>query len=147
MEADQSKRDEYLEQISDILKDQLVYIDESGIDSCISKDMCWCKKGEVLHAKKSGKYYQRTNVIAGLNSNQSVAPMIFHGACNTLLFESWVEQFLIPELKPGQVIVMDNAAFHKSPRTRALIESAGCKLIFLPPYSQTLIQLRSSGLI
>jgi transposase len=91
-----------------------------------------------LIGKKSGKYYQRTNIIAGLVNNKSVAPMIFNGSCNTELFELWVERFLIQELKHGQVVIMDNAAFHKSKRTRALIESVGCRLIFLPPYSPDL---------
>ena len=50
------------------------------------------------------------------------------------LFEIWIEKFLIQELKPGQVVIMDNAAFHKSKRTKELIESVGCRLIFLPPY-------------
>ena len=64
--------------------------------------------------------------------------MIFNGSCDTLLFETWVEQFLIKELKCGQVVIMDNASFHKSQRTRELIESVGCALIFLPPYSPDL---------
>ena len=64
--------------------------------------------------------------------------MVFNGSCNTQLFESWVEQFLIKELTPNQVVIMDNASFHKSQRTRELIESVGCKLIFLPPYSPDL---------
>jgi transposase len=63
---------------------------------------------------------------------------VFNGSCNTSVFNSWVESFLIKELIPGQFVVMDNAAFHKSIKTRELIESAGCKVIFLPPYSPDL---------
>lgn len=61
--------------------------------------------------------------------------MVFNGSCSTLLFETWVEKFLIKELKPNQVVIMDNAAFHKSKRTKDLIESVGCTVLFLPPYS------------
>ena len=64
--------------------------------------------------------------------------MVFNGTCNTQLFESWVEQFLIKELKPDPVVVMDNASFHKSKKTQELIELVGCKVIFLPPYSPDL---------
>ena len=64
--------------------------------------------------------------------------MCFKGTCNTELFNAWIEQVLLPELKPGQVVILDNAAFHKSPKTKELIESAGCKLLFLPPYSPDL---------
>ena len=51
-------------------------------------------------------------------NNKSIAPMVFNGFCNTKLFETWVERFLVKELKPWQVVVMDNAPFHKSERTK-----------------------------
>ena len=104
----------------------------------ICKDRGWGKKSEKLIGRKSGKYYRRTNIIAGYVNKKSIAPVVFNGTCNTQLFESWVEQFLIKELKPGQIVIMDNASFHKSQKTRKLIESVGCKLIFLPPYSPDL---------
>lgn len=115
-----------------------MYIDESGIDLTICKDRGWGKKSEKLIGKKSGKYYERTNIIAGYINKRSIAPMVFNGSCNTILFETWVEKFLIKELKTGQVVIMDNASFHKSQKTRELIESVGCTLIFLPPYSPDL---------
>ena len=64
--------------------------------------------------------------------------MVFNGSCNTKLFEIWVEHFLIKELIRGQVIIMDNAAFHQSQKTKDLIESVGCSVVFLPPYSPDL---------
>ena len=138
MEANEDKRDKYQEVIKDIPKASLVYIDESGIDMAICKDRGWGKKSEKLLGKRSGKYYERTNIIAGYVNHKSIAPMVFNGTCNTELFNNWVEQFLIKELKAGQSVVMDNASFHKSQKTRELIESVGCKLIFLPPYSPEL---------
>ncbi len=69
---------------------------------------------------------------------KTMASMVFKGSCNTKLFETWGEQFLIKELKPWQVVVMDNAAFHRSQKTKELIESVGYKLILLPPYSPDL---------
>ncbi len=67
-----------------------------------------------------------------------LAPLCFQGTCNTKLFDYWIEHFLIPELKPGQVVIMDNATFHKSRKTQELIEQAKCKILFLPPYSPDL---------
>ena len=64
--------------------------------------------------------------------------MTFTGSCNTELFVAWVKEMLVPELSPGQVIVMDNASFHKSSIIKEAIEDAGCRLIFLPPYSPDL---------
>ena len=138
MEANEEKRAAYQELIKDIPPQSLVYIDESGIEMSDCKDRGWGKKNEKLVGKKSGKYYERTNIIAGYVNHKSIAPMIFNGSCNTKLFETWVEELLIKELKPGQFVVMDNASFHKSQKTRELIESVGCKLIFLPPYSPDL---------
>ena len=61
--------------------------------------------------------------------------MTVKGYCNTVLMAGGVEQFLAPDLVPGQVVVMDNASFHQSQHLRELIEQAGCELLFLPPYS------------
>ena len=61
--------------------------------------------------------------------------MIYQGICNSLLFEAWVEKFLIKALVPEQVVILDNATFHKSIKTKQLIESVGCQLLLLPPYS------------
>ena len=74
-------------------------------------------------------------MVAGWCNRDVVAPMTFKGYCNTEMIEAWVEQILVPELRPGQVVVMDNASFHKSSRIQTLIEQAKCRLWFLPPYS------------
>jgi len=138
LEANEAKRNKYTEDIKEIAQENLIYIDESGIEMKVCKDRGWGKKGQLLLDKKSGKYYERTNIIAGYVNNKPIAPMVFNGSCNTELFNAWVEQFLIKELKPGQFVIMDNAAFHKSQKTKELIESVGCRLIFLPPYSPDL---------
>jgi transposase len=135
LEASEEKRTEYKKVIADIPLEKLVYIDESGIEMKIIKDRGWGIKKEKLSSKKSGKHYERTNILAGYVNKKSIAPMVFNGSCTTELFNSWVENFLIKELQSGQFVVMDNASFHKSAKTKELIESVGCKVIFLPPYS------------
>jgi hypothetical protein len=147
VEADEDKRKEYQELIKNIEPANLVYIDESGIDMTICKVRGWGKRGKKLVGKKSGKYYERTNIIAGLVNNKPIAPMVFNGYCNTLLFETWVEKLLIKELIPGQVVIMDKASFHKSKRTRELIASVGCQVIFLPPYSPDLNPIEKLSLL
>jgi transposase len=138
VEASQEKRDKCIELTKDISYDKLVYIDEGVIDIGICKDRGYGLKSKKLTGKKSGKYYERTNIIAGLDVNKAIAPMVFNGRCDRALFESWIEQFLIKELKSGQVVIMDNASFHKSQKAQELIESVGCRVIFLPPYSPDL---------
>jgi transposase len=73
------------------------------------KDRGWGKKGEILAGEKSGKFYLRTNIVAGYVCNKPIAPLVFYGSCNIKLFEAWVEQVLIKELKSGQVVIWDNA--------------------------------------
>lgn len=64
--------------------------------------------------------------------------MTFKGYCDSTLVETWVQAFLVAQLKPGQVVVMDNPSFHKSTTIREHIEQAGCTVLFLPPYSPDL---------
>jgi transposase len=62
----------------------------------------------------------------------------FEGYCTADVFNLWIEKRLIPNLKPGQIVILDNARFHQSKQTRFLIEAANCTLLFLPPYSPDL---------
>ncbi len=64
--------------------------------------------------------------------------MCFEGTCDTSLFNAWLQQMLIPNLTPGQVLILDNASFHKSAESQKLVEAAGCRILFLPPYSPDL---------
>ena len=64
--------------------------------------------------------------------------MVFNETCDTMLFNIWVEELLIPQLKPGQIVVMDNASIHKGKELKKMIEGAGCSLLYLPPYSPDL---------
>ena len=127
-----------MKQISDIKKSNLVYIDESGIDRASYKNRGWGKRGAILLGKISGKRFIRTNIVAAQCGKKILAPMTFKGSCNSELCIAWVKEMLIPELTAGQTVIMDNASFHKSPKVREAIESAGCKLIYLPPYSPDL---------
>ena len=86
----------------------------------------------------SGKRYARESFIAGQVGNKIVAPFCYQGTCDTILFNFWLANFLLPEIGSGYTLVMDNAAFHKSEATRQLINDANCEPLFLPPYSPDL---------
>ena len=64
-----------------------------------------------------------------------VAPFVLDGPINRAAFETYVEQVLVPELRPGDVVIRDNLSSHKGPRVREMIEAAGARLLYLPPYS------------
>jgi transposase len=127
-----------LEQIALYAKDDRVYVDESGIDSYIHRSFGWATRGALIYGEISGKRYARESFVAAKCGSQILAPLCFQGTCNTALFDMWIETFLVPALKPGQVVILDNATFHKSEKTRRHIENAGCTLLFLPPYSPDL---------
>lgn len=117
---------------------ELVFVDEAGVDDTHDYAYGYCHHSERFHALKLGHRTERISMVAGWSDRQIVAPMTFKGYCNTLLFDAWVETTLVPALKPGQVVVIDNTSFHQSARTRELIEQAQCRLLFLPPYSPDL---------
>lgn len=98
----------------------------------------WNERGARFHALKSGRRESRVNMIAALCNQQLIAPFTVEGACNRTVFETWLDTCLLPVLKPGQVIVLDNATFHKGGRIEQLIQSVGCQLLYLPPYSPDL---------
>ena len=116
-------------------KENLVYLDESGIDNRVHQEYGRSPRGTKLFAGVAGSKRQRVSLIAATCRGGILAPLMFGGSCNTLVFNTWLEERLVPELRPGKVVVMDNASFHKSARTIELIESAGCRVLFLPPYS------------
>ena len=124
--------------MSTIPPDKIVYLDESGIDSRCGYDYGWNEKGQRFEALKSGRRQGRVNMIAAWCNHNLLAPFTVEGACNRIVFETWLENCLLPTLEPGIVVVMDNATFHKGGCISQLIEDAGCQLLYLPPYSPDL---------
>lgn len=76
-----------------------------------------------------------TTLITGMRSSGVVAPFVIDSPVNRMIFETWVEQALVPQLRPGDIVVMDNLSSHKGPAVQVMIEAAGAHLLYLPPYS------------
>ena len=114
------------------------YLDECGVDHRLYRESGRAPRGERIYQAVCGKRRERTSVIAASRSNKLVAPLVFQGSCNTEVVDVYFEQVLLPALPPGSVIVLDNARFHQSPTTQKLVAQAGCRLLFLPPYSPDL---------
>jgi transposase len=92
-------------------------------------------KGERLRSGAPHGHWKTTTFIAALRLTGMTAPLVFDGPINAETFEAYVEQFLVPTLSPSDIVVMDNLSSHKRAAVRTLIESAGAKLLYLPPYS------------
>ena len=92
-------------------------------------------KGERLRASVPHGHWKTTTFVAGLRVDGIAAPFVLDGPINRDAFQAYVDQVLVPELKCGDVVVMDNLSSHKGPAVRRAIETAGAKLLYLPPYS------------
>jgi len=93
------------------------------------------RKGERLRAGVPYGHWKTTTFVAGLRLSGMVAPMVLDGPINRIAFQAYVEQVLVPELSPGDIVVMDNLSSHKGSAVRQAIEAVGAKLLYLPPYS------------
>lgn len=137
-ETKEEKRKKFLEELKTIDPADIVYSDETGIDDNEVPITGWALRGERCYAQKQAERTTRYNITAALNLNFLFAPFIFEGYSNSSVFETYVERILVPSLRPGMVVIIDNASFHKSKKIAQLIEAVGCRVIFLPPYSPDL---------
>jgi len=94
--------------------------------------------GRRLIEKVPHGHWKTTTLIAALGMEGMRCSTVVDGAVNADVFEAFVEQVLVPDLRAGDIVMMDNLSSHKRSRTRELIESAGATLLFLPPYSPDL---------
>ena len=94
-----------------------------------------CPVGQRLVAHQPQGHYQTSTMIAGMGLRGPCAPWLFEGAMDGEMFLAWVGQGLVPQLQPGDWVIMDNLATHKVSGVRAAIEGAGARLEYLPPYS------------
>jgi len=136
-ERNHKKRIEYLRALRKIVKDKgsIVYLDESGFERTSHRAHGWGLRGKKVYGERSGKKRPRTSLISAKQGKRLLAPILFEGSTNAMLFNYWLNNHLFKELAQDSTIIMDNATFHKTAQTRQLIEQAGHTLLFLPPYS------------
>src|SRR6188508_755127 len=91
--------------------------------------------GQRLRAAVPHGHWKTTTFVAGLRLTGLMAPFVLDGPINRDAFQAYVDQVLVPELAPGDTVVMDNLSSHKGPAVREAIEAAGARLLYLPPYS------------
>ncbi len=112
-----------------------VYVDEAGVDDTHSYAYGWSEKGTRCFAERLGHRTQRVSMAAAWCQGEVLAPLTFEGYCDAPLIEAWFSQQLIGELRPGQVVILDNASFHHTARLEAILSPVGCFLLPLPRYS------------
>ena len=100
--------------------------------------MVTARLGNGFMSSNRANARSRVSWIAALKEGNLFAPMTFAGSCNRDLFEMWLEQCLLPQLQPGNVIVIDNATFHHGQAIEEMLAQVGCEIWYLPPYSPDL---------
>jgi transposase len=117
---------------------RLVFIDETWTKTNMAPLRGWAPRGLRLVAKVPHGHWKTTTFLAALRHDRIDAPWLLDGPIDGESFQSYVEKVLLPTLRPGDIVIMDNLGSHKGTAVRRLIRSAGAKLIFLPKYSPDL---------
>lgn len=117
---------------------RLVFIDETWIKTNMAPLRGWGPRGKRLRGFAPHGHWRTLTFLAALRCDGLTAPCVFDGPINGECFRAYVDQILVPTLKPGDIVVMDNLGSHKSKAVRDAIRTAGARLWFLPPYSPDL---------
>jgi len=112
-----------------------VFIDETWASTNMARRYGRALRGQRLRVGVPHGHWKTTTFVAGLRASGLVAPFVLDGPINREAFETYVARVLVPELRTGDVVIMDNLSSHKGPRVREMIERAGATLLYLPPYS------------
>ncbi len=118
--------------------ERLVFIDETWTKTNMAPRRGWAPCGQRLTAKVPHGHWQTTTFLAALRHDRIEAPWLLDGPIDGKSFAIYVEKVLVPTLRPGDIVVMDNLGSHKGKAVRRLIRAAGAKLFFLPKYSPDL---------
>jgi transposase len=116
--------------------DRFVFVDECSSNISLAPLYGLARKGERAHQKAPRNWGKNITLISSIGKERGMgASLVVEGSTNRTVFQTYLEDVLLPTLKRGQVVVMDNLSAHKGERVRELIEAKGCELIYLPPYS------------
>jgi len=114
---------------------RLVFVDECSTNVALTTLYARAPRGERAYGRAPRNWGKNVTLVCSLSTEGIRAAMSVEGATDGAAFETYVERFLAPTLKAGEVVVMDNLQVHKSTRVRKLIEAKGAEVLFLPPYS------------
>jgi transposase len=113
----------------------LVFIDETGTNTSMTPTYGWGRRGQPVLDKAPHGHWMTSTFIAGLRHDGIIAPLLIDCAMNGEIFLHWLAECLIPEMKPGSIVIADNLPAHKVAGVRQCLENAGMGLLYLPSYS------------
>ncbi len=130
-----SRRQAWFDAQLDLDTERRVFINETWASTKMERTHGRAVRGQGLRMSVPHGHWKTTTFVAGLRLTCMVAPMVLGGPINREAFDAYVQQFLVPDLRPGDIVIMDNLGSHKSPLVEAALKVAGAELMFLPPYS------------
>jgi transposase len=117
---------------------RLVFLDETGTSTNMARLRGRCRRGQRLIGKVPHGHWKITTFVAALRHDAITAPFVIDEPMTGEIFRVYLQRCLVPTLKPGDIVVMDNLPAHKNDEVRCIIEAAGAQLRYLPPYSPDL---------
>jgi transposase len=132
------RRQTWFDAQPDLAPEHLVFIDETGASTKMARLRGRAKRGQRCRSPIPHGHWKTTTFIGALRLAGMTAPMVLDGPMTGSAFLAYVEQVLVPSLRRGDVVIMDNLPAHRRPAVRIAIEAAGAKLLHLPPYSPDL---------
>jgi transposase len=132
------RREQWFGDQPDLDPDRLVFIDETWASTNMARRHGHCPRCERLRVRVPHGHWKTRTFVSALTLRGLIAPWVLDGPIHRDALEAYVAEVLVPELRPGDTVVLDNLSSHKEPRVRALIEAAGASLRYLPPYSPDL---------
>jgi transposase len=129
------KRENWEECLVELDLNKLVFFDESGVNTLMARLRGRSPKGKRLVDSAPAGRYATLTLMSAVRLDGVVAPMLLDGPVNAETFAGYIEDCLVPALEAEDILIMDNLPAHKSVRITQAVEGAGCKLVYLPPYS------------
>jgi transposase len=133
----QEQRREFCKQLAGVGPERLVFVDECGANTAMTRTYGRAPVGERVYATTPG-HWESITLTSGMRLSGVTATLAFPGATNTAIFEDYVQEMLVPELKPGDVVIWDNLKPHQSEEAIEAVEAAGAQVMPLPPWSPDL---------
>ena len=145
-ERDEEARDAWRAEIAGVAPDRLVFLDETGVSTTLVPTYARAPKGTRAYGPVPQARHHSSTLLATLTIAGMGQCVVFKGALDRVVFDAFVDQFLVPALRPGQIVILDNLSVHKSAHAQQAIANANCELRFLPTYSPDLnpIELANS---
>lgn len=131
-------RQAYSAEVAPLPAADLVFVDECGVNRSLTRHFARSPQGQRAYASAPVNWGPNVSVLGAMGHTGMMAAMSIEGPTDGDVFHTFIEQLLVPELRPGQVVVMDNLGAHKVAAVRQAIESVGARLLYLPPYSPDL---------